>query len=276
MQKIPFLKMNGSGNDFIIIDNRAELWNHVINPEFVRAVCTRKISVGADGLIFIEKSDQCDFLWRFFNSDGSQAEMCGNGGRCAAYFAVLQGFADHQLSFETMAGIIHAEVEGSRVKIQLSQPENMQMDIPIEIDGEALSLHSINTGVPHVIHFVEDIENVPVKRTGEKIRFHHRFQPAGTNVNFVAHGNKNMLHIRTYERGVEDETYACGTGVVAAALIALSMGKVNAPVEVMTRSREVLRVHTREFMPPFKAVYLEGGVRVVCAGEIWEDAYKKF
>lgn len=268
--------MNGSGNDFIIIDNRAELWNHVINPEFVRAVCTRKISVGADGLIFIEKSDQCDFSWRFFNSDGSQAEMCGNGGRCAAYFAVLQGFADHQLSFETMAGIIHAEVEGSRVKIQLPQPDNMQMDISIEIDGEALLLHSINTGVPHVIHFVEDIENVPVKRTGEKIRFHHRFQPAGTNVNFVAHGNKNMLNIRTYERGVEDETYACGTGVVAAALIALSMGKVNAPVEVMTRSREVLRVHTREFMPPFKAVYLEGGVRVVCDGEIWEDAYKNF
>jgi len=273
MQKIPFFKMSGSGNDFIIIDNRTGVWDHVKTPEFVRAVCKRRISVGSDGLIFIENSDRCDFSWRFFNSDGSEAEMCGNGGRCAACFAVLNGIAVSKLSFETIAGVIHADVEGSQVKIQLPEPKNMEMDSNFVIDGKSLVLHSINTGVPHVVLFVEDIDSVQVKDLGAKIRFHQRFQPAGTNVNFVSQVKDNMLNIRTYERGVEDETFACGTGSVAAALVSLSMGKTVSPVQVRTRSGEVLKVHARKPSPPFKDVYLEGGVRVVCQGEIWEEAY---
>jgi diaminopimelate epimerase len=274
MKKIPFFKMSGSGNDFIIIDNRNGRWDSVKTPQFVRSVCLRKISVGADGLIFIENSAGNDFAWRFFNSDGSEAEMCGNGGRCAARFAVLNRFAGPKLSFETMAGIIHAEVEGTHVKIYLPQPEDLESDIGLEIDDRKLVLHSINTGVPHVVQFVEDVDRVLVKDLGGKIRFHQRFQPAGTNVNFVSQKDGNMLYIRTYERGVEDETLACGTGALAAALIAIAKGKAVSPVPVKTRSSEVLKVYTSETSPPFKNVCLEGGTRVVCEGEITEEAYK--
>ncbi len=273
MKRIPFFKMSGSGNDFIIIDNRAGNWDHLKTPEFVRTVCMRSISVGADGMIFIEGSDRSDFSWRFFNSDGSEAEMCGNGGRCAARFSVLNRIAGSNLSFETIAGIIRAEVKDEHVKIQLPEPKNQEMNIELDTDGQSFNLHSINTGVPHVVIFVEDIENTDVKSLGAKIRFHPHFQPAGTNVNFVSQEKKNVLNIRTYERGVEDETFACGTGSVAAALIAVSMGKASSPVHVRTKGGEVLKVFTSRKLPPFKDVCLEGGARVVCQGEIWEEAY---
>ncbi len=274
MQKIPFYKMSGSGNDFILIDNRHGQWDRFKNPDFVKAVCARKISAGADGLIFIEVSERCDFSWRVFNSDGSEAEMCGNGGRCAARFAVLQGIAETRMSFETIAGIIHAEVEGSRVKIQLPEPDSLEMNISFIMDDKPYVLHSINTGVPHIVHFVDNIEAVPVKKTGAYIRFHQRFQPAGTNVNFVSQASGNMLHIRTYERGVEDETLACGTGSVAAALIAIEMQKAVSPVQIMTRSGEILKVFAEDSSKPFKRVFLEGGAHVVYEGELWEEAYQ--
>ena len=266
--------MSGSGNDFIIIDNRAGTWNHVVTSAFVRAVCRRKISVGADGLIFIERSDTVDFLWRFFNADGSPAEMCGNGGRCAARFAVLNGIGGNTLSFETIAGVVHAEVSGAVVKIQLPAPKNLELNIRLEVDGTALVLHSINTGVPHIVLFVDDLETARVKELGERLRFHGRFQPAGTNVNFVSQSSADMLHIRTYERGVEDETLACGTGSVAAALVAIAMGKAASPVQVMTRSGEILKVHAPDMSPPFHEVYLEGGAKVIYSGEIWDEAYE--
>lgn len=264
--------MSGSGNDFIIIDNRDLKWDHIKTPEFVRAVCRRKLSVGADGLIFIEDSNECDFSWRFFNSDGTEAEMCGNGGRCAARFAVLNNIAGSSLSFETIAGIIRAEVEGSHVKIQLPDPQMPEMEIKININDNPVVVHSINTGVPHAVIFVDDIENVNVKEMGSQIRFHPRFQPAGTNINFVSHINQNMIDIRTYERGVEAETYACGTGSVAGALIAILMGRAVSPVEVKTRGGERLEVHTSCSAPPFRDVYLTGNTTVVCRGEIWGEA----
>ena len=273
MEKIPFFKMSGSGNDFIIIDNRDGTWNHLKTPGFVRSVCRRKVSVGADGLIFIEGSEKTDFLWRFFNSDGSQAEMCGNGGRCAARFAVLKGIGENKLSFETIAGVIHAEVSGAVVKIQLPRPKNLELNIRLDVDGAPLVLQSINTGVPHVVLFSDDLENVAVKELGARLRFHQRFQPAGTNVNFVSQRNPDMLYIRTYERGVEDETLACGTGSVAAALVAIATGKAASPVQVKTRSGEILKVYASDTSPPFNEVYLEGGANIIYSGEIWDEAY---
>ncbi len=273
MLKIPFYKMSGSGNDFIIIDNREGLYDGLKTSEFAAAVCRRSISIGADGLIFIENSDGSDFVWHFYNSDGSAAEMCGNGARCAARFAVLNGIAGNSMAFETVAGIITAEVNGSTVKICLPEPGEMKTGIKLSVDDDNISLCSINTGVPHAIIFVDDVESVKVKELGRQIRFHEYFQPAGTNVNFISIDSNNAVNIRTYERGVEDETYACGTGSVAAALIAVAMGKASSPVKVKTRSSEILNVYVNEILPPFKEVYLEGGARVVCEGEIWDEAY---
>lgn len=273
MLKIPFYKMSGSGNDFIIIDNRSGAYDKLRTPEFIAAVCRRSISIGADGLIFIEDSETCDFTWRFYNSDGSAAEMCGNGARCAARFAVLNGITGEELSFETVAGIITAQVKGEVVKIRLSQPGEMKTEINLDVDGEPLSFSFINTGVPHAIIPVDDIETVQIKDLGSKIRFHEYFQPAGTNVNFISIGGDNVVNIRTYERGVEDETFACGTGSVAAALVAVAMGRVSSPVKVKTRGNEILTVYVNETSPPFKEVYLEGGARVIYEGEIWDEAY---
>jgi diaminopimelate epimerase len=274
--KIPFFKMSGSGNDFIIIDNRSRLIENIPLRDFVRAVCRRNISLGADGLILIEKprTAGCDFSWRFFNADGSEAEMCGNGGRCAARYAVINGFAGRNLSFETLAGIIHAEVTGNRAKIELPSPQAPEMNIHLSVDGENILLHFINTGVPHVVLFIDSIADAQVCALGKKLRFHQRFQPAGTNVNFVSVVDSSRLSVRTYERGVEDETLACGTGSVAAALIAAALGMVSSPVQVKTRGEEILSVYCDNPAYPFGRVCLEGAVRVVCAGELWEEAYK--
>jgi len=177
------------------------------------------------------------------------------------------------MAFETVAGTITAEVKGSTVKIRLPEPGAMETGIKLDVDGDSINLSTINTGVPHAIVFVEDVESVKVKELGKKIRFHENFQPAGTNANFISIGSDNVVNIRTYERGVEDETLACGTGAVAAALVAVAMGKASSPVKVKTRSNEILNVFANENLPPFKEVYLEGGARVVSEGEIWDEAY---
>jgi len=273
MKNIPFWKMSGCGNDFIIIDKRSSAWNEIKNPGLVKAVCREKLSVGADGLIFIEKSDSSDFKWRFFNADGSEAEMCGNGARCAARFAFLNGIAGASLSFETIAGIIHAEVNGAIVKTQLSRPGNLQMNQELAVDGAAFTVHSINTGVPHAVVFVDDLDSVPIKELGSKIRFHKHFQPAGANANFVSIGGDGIIGIRTYERGVEDETLACGTGSVAAALVCIAMGRAASPALVKTRGGDLLKVYAEPARPPFSEAYLEGGASLIYTGEICTEAY---
>jgi diaminopimelate epimerase len=274
MKRIPFTKMSGSGNDFILIDHRSKFVPEGRLADFARKVCARKMSVGADGLIFIENSERVDFRWRFFNSDGSEAEMCGNGGRCAARFAVLQGIAPVRLSFETLAGEIEAEVIDRTVKLQMIQPTGLQIDLEVSIDGQAQNLHFINTGVPHVVKIVEDVKQVPVRELGRKIRFHPRFQPAGTNANFLQVVDRAHLKVRTYERGVEDETLACGTGAVASALIGAKKNQVDSPVEVETSGGEVLKIHFQSKGTSFEKVFLEGDTRVVYEGNILEEAYE--
>ncbi|MDH4265007.1 MAG: diaminopimelate epimerase [Deltaproteobacteria bacterium] len=273
MRRIPFFKMSGSGNDFILIDNRQGVLNADHLGDFVARVCARKVSAGADGLLLIEPSKRADFRWRFFNSDGSEAEMCGNAGRCAARFAVLKGIAAEKLSFETLAGIIEAEVYGRRVKLQMVQPTGLALDLAVRIDDQDHRLHFINTGVPHAVELVEEITSVVVKELGRKIRFHPRFQPAGTNANFVQPIDRSHLKVRTYERGVEDETLACGTGAVASALMAAAKGLADSPVEVETRGGEILYIYFHPRGDGFEKVFLEGDTRVVYEGNLWEEAY---
>ncbi len=263
---IEFYKCSGSGNDFILIDNTNGSLR-VKNPaEFAKKICRRKVSVGADGLIIIERSDSVDFRWRFFNSDGSEPGMCGNGGRCAARFAFMRRIAKRRMSFETLSGIIDAEVDGENVKIRLTAPHSLVMDECIVVGRKKIIVDSINTGVPHTVCFVDNLEGIDVFATGRAIRMHKHYRPAGTNANFVSVSDPHTIHVRTYERGVEDETLACGTGSVASALIASRRGWVESPVDVHVRSGEVLKIYFKKTKSGFKDVYLEGKVTIVYRG----------
>jgi diaminopimelate epimerase len=270
-------KMNGTGNDFILIDHRAHFLDASFFPDLARLLCRRQESVGADGLILVEDSLHADFKWRFFNADGSEAEMCGNGGRCVARYAFLKGIAGPKLCFETMAGVIHAEVSGKRVFLELPLPKDLRLDREVLVDGVAYTLGTVNTGVPHAVLMLDNIEQVPVVELGRNIRFHREFQPAGTNVNFVQVVDKGHLAVRTYERGVENETLACGTGSVAASLVASAAGRVISPVAVRTRGGEVLGVSFRiDSVGSFTQVSLEGDTCLVFEGTVGDDVQQQF
>jgi diaminopimelate epimerase len=274
MKTIPFLKMSGSGNDFIVIDNRDAVVPEAELARLVVGACRRKMSAGADGMILIEPSDSLDFKWRFFNADGSLPDMCGNGARCAARFAFIHGIADRQMAFETLAGTIEATVGDDGVKIRMTEPRDLNTGIIMDIEGTPTIVGSINTGVPHVVLVVDDIEAVDVVETGRLIRYHPTFTPDGTNVNFVSVGNNGTIFIRTYERGVEDETLACGTGNVAAALILAHERGLTSPVTLTARSGGKLTVHFKTQGGRYQDVFLEGDARVIYRGDLWEEAWR--
>ena len=274
MKTISFYKMSGSGNDFIIIDNRNRIIDDTELPTLIRHACRRKISVGADGLILIEPSDTADFRWRFFNSDGSRAEMCGNGARCAARFAVVNGIAGESLSFETDVGLVTGQVKGSRVKVKMPDPVDLRLDDSISLANGLLTVSSINTGVPHVVIMADAIVDIDVFNVGREIRYHKAFAPVGTNVNFICRQNRGHLAIRTYERGVEDETLACGTGSIASALIASCKLDWNSPIDLTTRSGELLRIHFNKNGNVFDNIYLEGDVRIIYTAQLDEEAWR--
>ncbi len=268
MTELTFVKMQASGNDFILIKNFDGRIKD--GSGLARALCRRRISVGADGLILIEppKDPKNAFSWRFFNSDGSEAEMCGNGGRCAARFAVEEGLSGSRLSFETRAGVIRAEVFGTRVKVQLTPPKDLRLGLKLSVEGALLEVHFVNTGVPHAVLFFEDVSKVDVPKLGRAVRFHEAFAPAGTNVNFVKVVSGNEVELRTYERGVEDETLSCGTGAAASAFVSTALGLTKPPVKVLTRSGEVLTVH----IPSKDVLFLEGETRKVFRGLLYPEA----
>jgi len=268
--------MSGTGNDFIIIDHHEKFLDDVDLVELARTLCRRRFSIGADGLILIEESEQADYRWQFFNSDGSLAEMCGNGARCAARFAYEKGIAPAHQRFETIAGIIEAQVvesesDGVAVKICMTPPSDPVLNQPLFVDGDEKIIHSINTGVPHAVHFVDELEATPVFEWGRMLRHHDEFQPAGTNVNFVEILGKDELKVRTYERGVEEETMACGTGAVAAALVAALQGKVSSPTRITTSGGDQLLIHyylKSGEQPVITEVFLEGPAQIVYEGQL--------
>jgi diaminopimelate epimerase len=274
MKKIDFYKMSGSGNDFIIIDNRDNIIDKNGLSNFIAKVCRRKMSVGADGMILVENTDSADFKWRFFNSDGSIAEMCGNGARCVARFAYLNEIAGSKMTFETLAGIVEAEVIGERVKVKMTDPSELKTGDTIELENELVSISSINTGVPHVVIVKDSTDDVDIVKIGREIRYHDKFLPAGTNVNFVCHIKDNTIAIRTYERGVEDETLACGTGAAASAIVMANIMNMDSPLSVLTRSGEYLNVFFKEKEDQYYDIYLEGDARIIYKAQLWEDAWK--
>lgn len=272
--RLPFFKMHGGGNDFVLVDHRQQQIPEAEQKRFAQRVCAPKVGVGADGLILIESSERADFRWRFYNADGSEAEMCGNGARCAARFAVLHGLAGPRLTFETLAGLIEAEVINRQVRVALAGVEGLQLNLAIPLESGSVTGHFLKVGVPHVVVPVDNLEEVPTRLWGREIRFHRMFQPAGTNVDFVKAQDRHTLEIRTYERGVEDETLACGTGAVASALVSAGLGRASSPVAVRTRGGEILTVSFEWQGDKVSQVFLEGDALVVYQAELWLDELK--
>jgi len=274
MDELPFVKMSGSGNDFILVDNRSRALDESDLTGFIAAICRRRLSVGADGVILIEASETADFRWRFFNADGSSAEMCGNGARCAARFACLSEICGPQVRFETGAGVVEAQVDGVRVKVKMTDPRDLRLDIPIPLASGSLIGCSINTGVPHVVVLGAGVEDLDVAGRGREIRFHTQFAPAGINVDFICPELPGAIAIRTYERGVEAETLACGTGAVAGALVAACKLGLASPVRVRTRSGEYLTVYFEGNGGRFCEVYQEGEARLIYRGVLHPEAWQ--
>ncbi len=269
MKKIEFTKAVATGNDFIIVDNRDGSIPKKARPAFAKRACNRKKSIGADGVLFIENSKNADFKMRIFNPDGSEAKMCGNGSRCVALFAATKNIAKKEkMTIETLAGTLDASVKGDIVKVKLTDPKDIKWNFCLMINKCPYEVNFIDTGVPHVIHFTEDLEKIDVKNIGSHIRHHGEFSPEGTNADFVKVVNRHTIRVRTYERGVEDETLACGTGAVASAVISAEAEKMSSPVTVETQSGEKVKVYFELKDGNFRNVYLEGRAKLVYEGEL--------
>lgn len=260
--------MNGAGNDFILVDNRAGQVR--LTATQVAALCHRQRGIGADGLLLLIPcvSGGADWAWDFYNSDGSRAEMCGNGARCFARYVQRLTGAPGSLTFETVAGVITASFEGERVTVNLTAPRDLRLDQRIEVRGESLTVDSLNTGVPHAVVFVADADRAMVQPLGAALRYHPQFAPKGTNVNFVQVLAPGSIRVRTYERGVEGETLACGTGVTASALVSARRYGFASPLLVRVQGGDALEVRFDRDGDEFRKVRLTGPADFVFEGRI--------
>ena len=265
---LTFTKMNGAGNDFIMLDNRDK--GLCLTSQQVSRLCARHRGVGADGLIMLEPAENDgDFRMRYYNSDGNEAEMCGNGARCFARFADrLVNLEGKPVCFETMAGLVAAEFHGAETQLRLSDPVDLVMSSMIKVNDIPTPVHSINTGVPHAVIVVEDINQSDVRGVGAAIRNHQHFQPSGTNVNFQSTIGSKKIAIRTFERGVEDETLACGTGMVACAIVHERLTSVGTPIHVQVQRGDTLKVDWETDGMNYTNVTLTGPAEFVFDGEI--------
>ena len=273
MKKLRFIKMAGSGNDFIL----AETPRKGVNvKKLARQVCERTTGIGADGLILLGTSKKADYKMRIINADGSEAEMCGNGARCLAAYIVREKKPRKKIfTVETLAGILEAEAKGETARVRLSDPRDYRPNQKIKLDGRTLNVHYIDTGVPHVILYVQDLAQTDIAGIGRKIRFHDAFLPRGANVNFVEYDSEELVECRTYERGVEDETKACGTGSVAAAIVSYlqlyphAVDKNKAKMKVKTKSGEILLVSFDIHKDTITNVCLKGSAKFIAKGEYY-------
>ncbi|MBE8538556.1 diaminopimelate epimerase [Geoglobus acetivorans] len=271
--KVRFTKMHGNGNDFILIDEFSGIVvEEEKKSEFVNAVCNRYFGVGADGALFVQKSEVADARFRYFNADGSEAEMCGNGIRCFSRYVVEEGYAESPLRVETLAGILELEVSQDKdswwVRVDMGEPKFGRDEIPaeedvwgkvFEVEDRKFEVYAVNTGVPHAVIFVDDLDFdiIPYAR---RIRYHELF-PEGINVNFAEVIDGSRIRIRTYERGVEDETLSCGTGSCAVAVVANRLGIAEKSVEIITKGGK-LKIDVAD------RVFMTGGASRVADGHI--------
>lgn len=244
MTTLRFSKMHGAGNDFVMVDGR-QLNGLKLGPDLIEALCHRRTGIGADGLIIVQQTDQAEtsFKMIYFNSDGHEAEMCGNGARCSVAFANEIGISTSETLFDTYSGVLEGTVF-SLEDIQVSLPVWKDLELGIDLGSvEFEAFHTCNTGVPHLVIPVPDVSKVDVCRWGSHFRHHEHFAPAGTNVNFVSKDPETgFFMLRTFERGVEDETLACGTGASATAVVMSQLGLVESPLTLHTRGGDKLQV----------------------------------
>ncbi len=270
---INFTKAVASGNDFVILDAKDKRIGKegLDYSALAEDLCRRNSSIGADGILVLEAAENADYRMRIINPDGSEVDMCGNGARCSAMYAASRGWGD-KLKFETGAGIIEADVSEKSVKLKMSVPKDMIKELELDlknISKSVIDLRFINTGVPHVVGIVDDVMMVDVVGVGREIREHEYFAPAGTNVNFVAKSRaEGEVLVRTYERGVETETLACGTGSAASAIMMGIVGKVSSPTKVITKSGETLTIYFDIEGDVISNVYLEGGAELIYEGRV--------
>jgi len=263
--RVEFAKYSGAGNDFILIDNRSGSFP-TDDSDLIRDMCARRTSIGADGLILLENSDKADVKMRFFNSDGGEAEMCGNGARCLIAFARRKGLDSTVITLETMERVLTARVDEEDISIEMGAVTETELNIDIEIEGQTYRVHHTNTGVPHAVMFVDEVNEVDVVGLGRKVRFHERFQPKGANANFVQVTGENSISARIYERGVEDETLASGTGCAACAVIASLVKDLNPPIQVQTRSGASLTISFKRECEQVSHLTMSGPTRLVYEG----------
>ncbi len=266
--RAPFYKLQGCGNDFVAMDNRVLRLPEALMAEWARKICPRAFGVGADGLFFLDRpaaGTDADYRWHFFNADGSRAEMCGNASRCAGRLAFALGLAGLRQRLATDAGTIAIEVlpDAGQVKVQLTRPKGMVLGALLSVLGRETEVHFVNTGVPHAVIFVDDVRALDVAAMGRAVRFHEHFAPAGANANFVQVLDSRSALVRTYERGVEAETYACGTGVSAVQVVAQALGLAGERVENTTTGGEILVTSLED-----GSVFLQGAAELTFTGEL--------
>jgi diaminopimelate epimerase len=265
---VNFTKMSGAGNDFVMIDNRAQ--TIPLDAALAVRLCDRHRGIGADGLIALTPcaSGNADWAWDFFNSDGSRGEMCGNGARCFGRFVRRLTGSKEGFTFETLAGIIAVRFKGEAVAVTLTAPRDLRLHQKVPLSAGLTAIHSLDTGVPHAVLFVPDADRAMVQNLGSEIRRHAHFAPRGTNVDFVQLLGGNAIRVRTFERGVEGETLACGTGVTASALIAAELHQLQSPVAVQVQGGEMLEVSFEKNGGLFTNVSLSGPADFVFEGTI--------
>jgi diaminopimelate epimerase len=269
--QVDFVKMEGAGNDFIMLDGRNTPLPEKDFSGFAARCGDRKRGIGSDGLLVLLPAGQqgFDFTMRFFNPDGSEAEMCGNGARCISLFAHNLGITGKKMRFSTNAGPVSAEITKAGVKLHMPSAPAITNVPGLDVAGKKLDVFFTNTGVPHAVVVMDDLDNVDIKTLGSAIRYHNRFKPAGTNANFIKSAGGNKIILRTYERGVEDETLACGTGACASALVASKVFGMKSPVSVLTRGNDTLVIYFKQAKDgSFPEVFLEGPAREVFRGTV--------
>lgn len=261
----PFAKYVACGNDFILFDNREE--NFPASPTLIRQLCHRHYGIGADGVLLLENSRQADYRMRIFNSDGSEAEMCGNGLRCFAKWLISLGFPLPPYRIELVKDVLIVSQIQEAICIEMGHLQHVEWNISLSFGDQLLLVHHLYVGVPHAILFVKDITSIDCVGLGMFIRHHPRWQPRGTNVTFVQQLTPQKIKIRTYERGVEGETLACGTGATAAALATAYHYSSNSPITVQTQSSEELTVDFSFHHQEFSQITLTGLAQQIFIGE---------